>query len=176
MNSQRPDSTEFHPYYAGYVAAVPDGEIIGILIQQLHDCLTFWRQIPESQAATIHAPYQWKVRQVLDHLVDGERVFGYRLFRIARGDQTPLPGYDEHLFAAASEERPSPLTDIIDSFEGLRRANLNLVRNLPDSAWNRAGTTNNSHITARALVYILAGHIFHHDVILRQRLGVEPPR
>lgn len=175
MTLLRPDASEFHHFYAGYVAVVPDGDIRTILAQQRSECVARWRQIPESEAATIHAPYQWKVRQVLDHLTDGERIFGYRLFRIARGDQTPLPGYDESFYAAASERHPAPLADIIESFECLRQANLNLVRNLSDSVWNCTGTANNSHITVRALTYILAGHVFHHDVILRKRLGLVVP-
>lgn len=170
MKTQRPEPSEYDSFYAGYIAKVPDGDVIQILDQQLHDVVQFWRSIPPSAASVIHPPYRWNVRQVLDHLVDGERVFGYRLFRISRGDETPLPGYDEHFYAQASEEQPAPLADIVESFEMLRRANLNLIRNLPESAWNRAGTSNNSRITARALIFILAGHVYHHDAILRQRL------
>lgn len=166
----KPDPTEYSEFYAGYTRLVPEDDVLKVLEQQLAEISDFWRRIPESEAAVIHPPYSWKIRQVLDHLVDGERIFGYRLLRIARGDSTPLPGFDEHFFAEASEERPAPLADIIASFEALRRANILLIRNLPESAWNRVGTMSDSPITVRALAYILAGHIRHHDVILRQRL------
>ena len=73
--------------------------------------------------------------------------------------------------AEASEERPAPLGDIIESFESLRRANMLLIRNFPDAAWSRVGTTSGSRITARALAYVIAGHVRHHDAILRQRLA-----
>ena len=104
--------------------------------------------------------------------MDGERIFGYRLLRIARADLTPLPGFDEHFFAEASEEHPAPLADIIASFDALRRANILLIRNLPEAAWNRVGTMSGSSVTVRALAYILAGHIRHHDAILRHRLPI----
>ena len=168
----RPEATEYASFYAGYVNLVPETDILAVLQTQLSDVSVFWRSIPESAATLIHPPYSWRIRQVLDHLVDGERIFGYRLLRIARGDMTPLPGFDEHFYAEASEECPSPLSDIVGSFEALRQANVLLIRNLADAAWDRAGTASGSRITARALAWILAGHVRHHDVILQKRLEV----
>lgn len=170
----RPESTEYEPYFAGYVNQVPEGEITEILESQQFNVRKFWRSIPESAAAVIHPPYTWKIRQVMDHMVDAERIFGYRLLRIARGDVTPLPGFDELHYAVASEEKPAPLADIAESFDSLRRANVLLVRNLPEAAWDRHGTSNGFPISVRALAYILAGHVFHHDKILRKRLVAAP--
>ena len=167
----RPDPSECALFYWGYIDQIPETDIVGVLQSQLSEVCQFWRTIPEELAASVQAPFRWKVRQVLDHLVDGERIFGYRLHRIARGDATPLPGFDEQHYAVASEEHPATLSDIIATFESLRIANLLLIRNLADAAWDRAGTTNGSHITARALIYILAGHVCHHDTILRKRLA-----
>jgi len=166
----RPAHTEYSEFYSGYIRLVPEDDVLSVLEQQLVEIPDFWRRIPESAAAVIHPPYSWNIRQVLDHLADGERIFGYRLLRIARGDTTPLPGFNEHFFADASEEHPAPLADIIAAFESLRRANILLIRNLPDAAWNRTGTMSGSSVTVRALAYILAGHIRHHDAIFRQRL------
>jgi hypothetical protein len=166
----RPAQDEYSDFFAGYISLVPENDVLHVLEQQLVEIPVFWRGISETEATAIHSPYTWKIRQVLDHLVDGERFFGYRLLRIARGDKTPLPGFDEHFFAEASEERPAPLADIIESFESLRRANILLIRNLPDAAWSRIGIMSGSPASARALAFILAGHIRHHDAILRQRL------
>jgi hypothetical protein len=166
----RPARDEYSDFFAGYISLVPENDVLHVLEQQLVEIPVVWRGITESEATAIHAPYTWKIRQVLDHLVDGERIFGYRLLRIARGDTTPLPGFDEHFFAEASEERPAPLSDIIASFESLRRANILMIRNLPDSAWSRIGIMSGSPTSARALAFILAGHIRHHDAILRRRL------
>ena len=119
----------------------------------------------------VHQPYTWNVRQVLDHLTYGERIFGYRLLRIARGDATALPGFDEHFYADASEESAAPLADIADMFAALRQANILLLKNLPEVAWTRMGTMSDTVISVRALAFILAGHVRHHDAILRKRLS-----
>lgn len=103
--------------------------------------------------------------------MDGERIFGYRLLRIARGDLTPLPEFDEHFFAEASEEHPAPLTDITASFDALRRANILLIRNLPEAAWNRVGTMSGSSVTLSDIASILASHSHSHDAVFRQRLS-----
>ena len=170
----RPTRDEYSDFFAGYINLVPENDVLPVLEQQLVEIPVVWRGITESEATAIHAPYTWKIRQVLDHLVDGERIFGYRLLRIARGDTTPLPGFDENFFAEASEERPAPLSDIIASFESLRLANILLIRNLPDAAWSRMGIMSGSPASARALAFILAGHIRHHDAILRRRLQASP--
>ena len=166
----RPAQNEYSDFFAGYINLVPENDVLPVLEQQLVEIPVVWRGITESEATAIHLPYTWKIRQVLDHLVDGERIFGYRLLRIARGDTTPLPGFDEHFFAEASEERPAPLADIIESFESLRRTNILLIRNLPAAAWSRMGIMSGSPTSVRALAFILAGHIRHHDAILRCRL------
>ncbi|MCA9033761.1 MAG: DinB family protein [Planctomycetaceae bacterium] len=166
----RPTADEYALFYAGYVEQVPENDIVRVLESQLAEVVQLWKSIPESEAAVIHKPYSWKIRQVLDHLTDGERIFGYRLLRIARGDQTPLPGFDEHFYANASEESAARLSDIVGAFEALRRANVLLLKNLPDDAWRRMGTMSETPVSVRALAYILAGHVRHHDAILRKRL------
>ncbi len=167
----RPDSTEFAPFYAGYVSLVSESDIEASLKEQVAEIELFWRSIPEDVASVVHEPYRWKVRQVLEHLVDGERIFGYRLLRILRGDETPLPGFDEHFYADASEEFPRKLTAITDSMVALRQANILLLENLPESAMKRTGVASGSRVSVRALAYILVGHVRHHDVVLRKRLG-----
>ena len=167
----RPLPDEYAEWYAGYIAKVPEGNILDVLQQQLGEVREFWSKIPESVAAVVHEPYLWNVRQVLCHLTEGERVFGYRILRISRADATPLPGWDENHYAIMSEESPAPLSDCCLEFVGLRQANLCMLRNLSEKAWLRKGTANDHQISVRALAYILAGHIRHHDAILRKRLG-----
>ncbi len=167
----RPDESEYSSFFAGYIRLVPEDDILDVLQSQCESVTCYWRSTPESAAELVHPPFSWSVRQVLIHLVDGERIFGYRLLRIARGDKTPLPGFDEHFFADASEEQPWQLSDIVDSFEMLRRANMLLIKNLPAAAWDRSGIVSGANITSRALAWIIAGHVRHHDAILRKRLS-----
>ena len=167
----QPKPDEYAAFYAGYENLVPEENVISVLQMQWQNATEFWRTIPESAATLVHQPYTWNIRQVLDHLTDGERIFGYRLLRIARGDATALPGFDEHFYASASEESAAPLTDIADMFAALRQANILLLKNLPEAAWSRVGTMSGTVVSVRALAFILAGHVRHHDAILRKRLA-----
>ncbi len=153
------------------MALVPEEDILPVLEQQLVNDVAWWRTFPESEAHTVHAPYTWELRQVIQHLADAERVFGFRLVCFARGDQNAMPGFSEDDFATQSLELSATLADTITEFECLRRANLIAIRSLPEAAWDRAGTASGARVTVRALAYILAGHVRHHDKPLKQRMG-----
>jgi hypothetical protein len=167
----RPGPTEYAPFYAGYIAHVPEEDVLAALETQLADMLALLRAVPEAQGNVRHAPYTWSVKEVVGHLIDGERIFGYRALRFSRGDTTPLPGFDENEYARAAEFDRLPLRDLIDELEAVRRSNVWLFRNLPAEAWQRSGQANGTPVSVRALAYILVGHGRHHTAILRKRLG-----
>ena len=106
----RPEANEFAPYYAGYVAAVPDGDVTRTLAEQGEQLLSRLKGLSEAQAASAYAPGKWTVKEVLCHITDAERIFTYRLLRLARGDTTPLASFDENAYAAAcganDQQRP----------------------------------------------------------------------
>jgi hypothetical protein len=167
----RPDATEYAAAAAGYVALVPDGDIIAVLERQLDEMLALLRGVPEAVGNTRHPPYTWSVKEVVGHVTDAERVFGYRGLCVARGDQTPLPGFDENAYMGPAAFDACRLSDLVAQFESLRRSHLLFFRSLPADAWTRRGIANNSPVTTRALAYIMAGHAEHHGRILRKRLG-----
>jgi hypothetical protein len=167
----RPAAGDFAPYYGKYLDLVPEDDIQPVLAKQLDEFLAFMRPVSEATGNVVHPPYSWSVKQVVGHLSDCERVFGYRALRFARGDATPLPGFKENDYARTGESDRVKLADLVSEFEAQRRSHVWLFRNLPAEAWNRAGTANNSRITVRALAFILAGHVRHHGGILRKRLG-----
>lgn len=166
----RPDATEYAPHYEKYLAKVTDGDILPALESELAKTMALLRAVPAKEAGVLHPPYTWTVRQVVGHLIDSERVFGYRALRIARGDATPLPGFDENAYAQAADSDRYPLEELASEFESLRRSHLWLFRHLPAEAWTRRGVANNTPVSVRALAYILVGHERHHTAILRQRL------
>lgn len=167
----RPEPSEYAPFYSGYVSLVQETDILKVLVDQSLEVGAFWRSIPEELATVVHEPYRWKVRQVMEHLVDGERIFGYRLLRILRGDKTPLPGFDQHQYADACEEFPRKIATIAESFVALRLANVLQLENLPETALARTGTASGSLVSVRALAFILAGHVRHHQAVLCKRLA-----
>ena len=133
--------------------------------------IPFLHAVPESQGNVLHPPYTWSIKQVVNHLVDCERIFGYRALRIARGDETPLPGFDENAYARATDSNLCQLTDLASEFEALRKSHVLMFRHFPPAAWTRSGTANNNPVSVRATAFILVGHVRHHFAILRKRFG-----
>lgn len=168
----RPSAQEFAPFYAPYIALVPEGPILETLESQRVDTRTLLDSISEPDSLRLHAPYTWTARDVVGHLIDSERIFAYRALRFARDDTTPLPGFDENAYAQSAQASRIPLPHLADEFDAVRASNILLFRGLDPDTWTRGGLANNAHITVRALAHILAGHVFHHTAILRKRLGL----
>jgi hypothetical protein len=168
---QRPSSTEYGRFYDAYIALVPEDDILAALDMQTADMLTLLRGAPEAQGNVRHAPYTWSVKQVVNHMADTERVMAYRALRFARGDATPLPGFEETGYAQTAESDRRPLSDVVSELEAVRRSSRALFRSLPEAAWTRSGVANNHPVSVRALAYVIVGHSRHHTAILRQRLS-----
>ena len=166
-----PEASEYAPYYGKYVALVPDTDVLAAMRSQLEQTLALLRDVPEAEANKRHPPYTWSVKEVVGHLTDSERVFGYRALRFARGDATPLPGFDENAYARMAEFDRCSLSGLVAEFEAVRRSHLSLFRHLPEAAWERRGVANNTTLSVRALAYVIVGHVRHHGVILRKRLS-----
>jgi hypothetical protein len=169
----RPEPDEYAPFYAGYVARVPAGvEPADLMRRQIDAMRALVGGLDEAHAAARYAPGKWSVKEVVGHLGDAERVFAYRLLRIGRGDGTPLPAFDENAYVPAGEFGRRPMPDLLDEWISARRATLALVAGLPAAAWTRAGTVSGRLISARALLYIIPGHVEHHLAVLRERYGL----
>jgi hypothetical protein len=166
----RPEPGDYAEFYAKYVDLVPEADVVPAMAGQFDNLLAFLRAVPEADAGVLHEPYTWTFKQVIGHIADGERVFGYRALRFARGDATPLPAFDETLFAQNAGHDHLPWADVVDEWAAARRSNLALFRNLPEEAWARSGTASDNRITVTALAYIIVGHARHHAAILRKRL------
>ena len=131
------------------------------------------RGLAEDKANHAYAAGKWTVKELIGHVADAERVFSYRLTRIARGDKTPLSGFDENAWAKAAPHGKRKMTDVIDEMIAVRRATLTLVDSLDESTVSNVGLANNNSVSARAICWIMAGHTKHHLDILAERYGVE---
>jgi hypothetical protein len=165
----RPAATEHAPYYGKYIEQVPDGDVLALLARQHEETQSLLRGIPKARWGHRYEPGKWSISEVVGHLADAERVFGYRALRFARADATPLPGFDENAWAPQSGYHARPLTDIADEFRAVRNATVAFVKGLDDQAIARRGSANGQEITVRALIWIIAGHERHHVRILRER-------
>lgn len=165
----RPEKTEYDPYYETYVSLVPDGDIVDILEAQAAEVDHLFSGIPEEKGPYAYAEGKWTIKELLGHLVDGERMFMYRTFRISRGDKTPIEGFEQDGYIENARSNSRSFADLIEEFTALRRANVIAYRHFSDEDWARTGTANQVEITPKALVYVAAGHITHHLNILRGR-------
>ena len=168
----RPGEGEYAPFYAGYVALVPETDILAVLERQAGELLELAASVPADRETFRYAEGKWSVREVMGHLVDGERVFGYRAFCISRGEQAGLPSFDENQYVAQTRSNATPLGELADELALVRESNLAFLRRLEPREWERAGTASGKAITVRALAWVMAGHPRHHVRILRERYGV----
>lgn len=172
MAPKRPHDDEFAPFYAGYVARVPEGDVLALLSEQGDETQRRLGGLSTDQALYRYAPGKWSVKEVLGHLADAERIFAYRALRIARGDETPLPGFDENLYVPAGNFDQRDLAHLLAELATVRAATLSLLRTLDDAAWRRRGLCNNHPVSVRALAFIVAGHELHHVNVLAERYGL----
>ena len=169
LSIPRPSTDEFSAYYTPYVARVPDGDLLVTLESQLGETLALLRGIAAERSLHRYAPGKWSMRDLVQHLCDAERIFAYRALRIARGDETPLPGWDENLYAPAAKADRRSWPDLIAELEAVRAATLALFRGFDADAFARRGVANGQPVTVRALAWIIAGHERHHVAVLRER-------
>lgn len=165
----RPDASEYLAYYGKYIEKVPDGDVLAALREQLDETLALVRGLPEEQGGHVYAPGKWSIRGVIQHVIDAERIFAYRALRISRGDRTPLASFDENAYADIANADARTLADLAEELEHVRLGNLALFRSLGDEALARRGIASDAEVSARALVWIIAGHERHHVALLRER-------
>lgn len=168
----RPGPDEFAPFYAGYIERVPEGDVLELLERQAEETQALLRPLSAERARDRYAPDKWSVTEVAGHLADAERIFAYRALRIARGDETPLPGFDEAAYVPMAGFERRGLPDVLDELRVVRQSTLLLFRGLDDSAALRRGTANDKPVSVRAAAYIIAGHERHHVNVLRTRYGL----
>lgn len=166
---KRPEKEEYAEFYAGYIALVEETDIVAALQNQTTDLRSLLGGISAEKENYRYAEGKWSIREMLGHIIDGERVFSYRALRISRGDETALAGFEQNSYVANSNFANLKLADALEEFSLLRQSNVLLFKNLTDEMWNRVGTASEAKISVRALAFIMVGHIRHHANILRSR-------
>ena len=165
----RPAATEYAQPYAGYVANVPEDDILTAIESQSSVTQKLLASLDESKAAYRYAESKWSVKEVIGHFTDSERIFAYRALAFARGETQPLPGFDENEYVQNAGFDSWTLGDLSEHFSLVRRATIVLFRNFPYESWGRVGTASDFPITVRAIAWIIVGHERHHVKVLRER-------
>ncbi len=171
MTISRPQPGDYAPFYQPYLDAPKVDDAHALLASQT-DVLARMATWPEAKASHRYAEDKWTIGQVIGHMADTERVFAYRLLRVARGDATPLAGFDEKAWQTDAGFEGRTLGGLVAELTAVRQASLALIGSLDDAALDRAGLANGQRVTARALVWMIGGHFAHHIGVLRDRYGV----
>jgi uncharacterized damage-inducible protein DinB len=164
-----PQRDEAAPYYFKYIDRVSNDDIVSVLGAQLEETLPFLRGISEEKSLHRYAADKWSIRQVLNHINDGEQVFLFRAFWFARGFDSSLPSFEQDICAGAARADEFSWASHIEAFQGIRGATLAFFRNLPAEAWARSGVASGNSVSVKALAYIVAGHLAHHRAVLEER-------
>ena len=169
---ERPSEGEYAPFYAGYLARVPETDILAALEEQSGIVRRIIESVPADKADYRYAPDKWTVRDVFGHVIDGERVFSYRMTAVSRGDSASLPGFDENAYVRAAHEALPGLADLAREFVAVRQSTIYAARRLDETTSARVGTANGTPVTPRAIAYIIVGHARHHLAVLEAKYGV----
>ena len=173
MTIAAPHVGEYAPSFAGYVARVAEiQDPLGELPSQRAKVVARLAKLSDEQAAFRYWPGKWSIKELINHLSDAERVFAYRMLRIGRGDQTPLPGFEENDYARAAQSDRRRFSEVLAEWSTVRAATMALAASLPEADWANVGTSNDAPISARALLYIVLGHTEHHMAVLADRYDV----
>lgn len=165
----RPSENEYASFYKTYIEKVPDGNIIAILTEQGKEARKFYQSIPEAIGNYSYQPDKWTIKEVLGHLCDTERIMAYRALAIARGEKTPLPGFNENEYTKNSNFNQRTVADISDEMLYIRASNIMLFSSFDDEILMRTGNANGNNVSVRALLYIISGHELHHLNVIKER-------
>jgi uncharacterized damage-inducible protein DinB len=165
----RPQPADYAAYYHAYISKVDGENVKDIIAQYSEPLLRFYTSLPEDKADYAYADGKWTVKELLLHIIDAERIFCYRALRIARQDQTPLPGFDENAYAPASKASRRSLQSLKDEFSAVRKATDIMLATFDEEQLSQKGTASNQPVTANAIGFIMFGHMIHHKQVLEER-------
>ena len=169
---KRPEPSEYHSFYSTYVDCVPDGDIIDVLVSGGERAVRLFTSISRDKGSYAYAEGKWAVAEVMGHVVDTERLFGYRVLSMARGDSTPLPGMEQDDWVAGTDFVARGVPSIAKEFQALRAANIALFSSLTEEELSRTGVASGLNFTVRSLLYITAGHLIHHLRVLKEKYQI----
>jgi len=172
---ERPKLGEYKPYFDRYISLIPGNDILGTLEKQFSKTVALFAGRSEEEGTLRYAADKWTAKEMVGHMVDTERIMAYRALRIARGDRTPLPGFEQDDFVRGGPFADLRLSGLVEEFKAVRATTLAFFRHLRVGDWTRRGTVDGHEITVRALAYIIAGHELHHRNILEERYFASLP-
>jgi hypothetical protein len=169
MNSNQLPVNEYASFYATYIKAIENVELIEELEICLHDFIKFVQNIPMDKFDFRYAEGKWTIKDIIQHLIDAERVFSYRALRISRNDKTPLPGFEENDYVDNTNANGRSIQDLLTEFSAVRHSSLLLFKSFSDEQLTRIGIASGKDVSVRAIGFIIIGHQKHHQKVFQER-------
>lgn len=162
--------SEYPPYYQGYFQNLKaDTNLLEELEASHFYFIKFVQDIPMDKYDYRYAPGKWTIKEIIQHIIDSERVFAYRALRFARNDKTELPGYDENKFAENTEANKRHLKDLLHEFSLVRHTTLELFKSFSDEVLKRTGVASGYNVSVRGLGFVIIAHQEHHKKVFAER-------
>jgi uncharacterized damage-inducible protein DinB len=165
----KPIPGTYPEYFETYIKLVPEGNIFEELTASYIETMELLTSLDLETLHFRYAPGKWNILEVMQHVMDSERIFTYRALCIARGEQNPLPGFDENMYAQNSQASQRNIDDMMREFSLLRACSIELFKSLTPEQLQLTGIANNKTVSVNALAFILLGHEIHHRLIIEQR-------
>ncbi len=165
----RPGPEEVNAYFARYIDLADGRDLLEALANASEQVRATAQRIPSEKAGYRYAAGKWTIEQLMQHVVDTERIFTYRALCFARKDATELPGFEENDYADATADSDKGLRRILAEHDAVRNATIELFRGFNDDELLRKGTANGNRFSVRALGWATAGHAMHHVKVLHER-------
>jgi uncharacterized damage-inducible protein DinB len=164
------ETTEYAPYYGTYIAKVDNTyTLVEELEISVHNFIHFVREIPMDKYDYRYAEGKWTIKEIIQHLIDTERIFVYRALRFSRNDSTELPGFDENDYADNVNANERSINDLLTEMSALRHANIMFFKSLKEEDLKKKGIASNNLVSVRAIGFIIIGHQNHHMQIFKER-------
>ena len=166
-----PTSDQYHQYYQHYISKAGEN-VLQELADQPDELKKLLGNLKKEQTNCLHEPYTWTLKQLVGHLIDCERAFSSRVFRIAAGDATPIPGIDQNMYVDNLDYESVSMKSLLKEFRQLRKSNVLMVQRLGLKSLDNLGTASDYPVSAKANLFIMVGHVAYHLEIIRSRLGL----
>lgn len=169
MNSNQLPANEYAPFYAGYIQVLENVQLMDELEISIHDFIKFVQDIPMDKFDFRYAEGKWTIKDIIQHLIDAERVFSYRALRISRNDKTPLSGFEENGYVDNANANSRNLQDLLTEMAAVRQSTLSLFKSFSQEQLLRIGIASGNEVSVRAIAFIIIGHQKHHQKIFKER-------
>lgn len=169
MKKQNLQKNEYADFYAGYILNCNDTDLIEQLNDNFKWSLQFFKTIPIDKYDYAYSEGKWTIKQLLQHIIDSERVFSYRALRFSREDDAELPGFDENHYVNVCKANKRSMTDLLNEYSWVRQSSIALFKSFDNNMMIQKGIASGSVMSVRALGFVMIGHVVHHCQIIRER-------